>query len=158
MLAKYHAHTDPLFKQAAKLKISDMLRVNALKFYYKHQHGKLPNYFYNFNLTTQGSHHSYDTRSSEQIRTDRTRADFCDNRIRLFLPKVINSTTANLLHKITTHCLQGFSSNIKRCILDEYSELCSVANCYIYQRTWKTLNHFPLALSMLNWHLYQNVP
>ena len=32
MLAKYNAHTDPLFKQSAILKISDMLSVNALKF------------------------------------------------------------------------------------------------------------------------------
>ena len=59
MLAKCNAHTDPLFKQAAILKISDMHRVNALNFHYKHQHRKLPNYFYNFNLTTQGSHNSY---------------------------------------------------------------------------------------------------
>ena len=53
MLAKYNAHTDPLFKQAAILKISDMLRSNALKFHYKYQRRKLPNFFYNFNLTTQ---------------------------------------------------------------------------------------------------------
>ena len=97
MLAKYNAHTDTLFKQAAILKISDMFRIIALKFYYKYQRRKLPNFFYNFNFTTQGSHHSYDTRSSEQLRTDRTRAEFCDNRIRIFLPKVINSTPANLL-------------------------------------------------------------
>ena len=69
-----------------------------------------------------GSHHSY---------------EFCDNRIRIFLPKVINSTPTNLLQKIGTHSLQGFSSNIKRHILDEYTEICSVANCYICQRTWK---------------------
>ena len=137
MLAKYTAHTDPLFKQAAILKISDMFRINALKFYYKHQHRKLSNYFYNFNLTTQGSHHSYDTRSIEQIRTDRTRAEFGDNRIRIFLPKVINSTPANLLQKIGTHSLQGFSSNIKGYILDEYTEICFVTNCYICQRTRK---------------------
>ena len=55
MLAKYNAHTDPLFKQAAMLKISDMLRINALNFYYKYQRGKLPNYFHNFILATQGS-------------------------------------------------------------------------------------------------------
>ena len=73
MLAKYNAHTDPLFKQAAILKMSGMLRINALKFHYTYQHRKLPSYFYNFNLTTQGSHHSYDTRSSKQIGTDRTR-------------------------------------------------------------------------------------
>ena len=68
MLAKYNAHTDPLLKQAAILKISELLRINTLKFYYKYQRRKLPNFFYNFNFTTQGSHHSYDTRSSEQIR------------------------------------------------------------------------------------------
>ena len=101
-------------QQAAILKISDMLRVDTLKFYYEHQHGKLPNHFWNFDLTTQGSHHSYDTRSSEHIRTDRTRAEFHDNRITLFLPKFINSTPANLLQKITTISFQGFTSSIKR--------------------------------------------
>ena len=48
-------------------------------------------------LTTQGSHNSYDTRFSEHIRTDRTRDEFCENRIGLSLPKAINWTTANLL-------------------------------------------------------------
>ena len=119
MLAKYNAHTDPLFKQATILKISDMLRINALKFYYKYQRRKLPNFFNNFNFTTQGSHHSYDTRSGEQIRTDRTRAEFCDNGIRIFLPKFINSTPANLLQKKLELTAWSFSSNMKRYILDE---------------------------------------
>ena len=103
MLAKYNAHTNPLFKQAAISNISDMPRINALTFYYKYKRRKLPNYF-----TTLISHHSYDTRSRDQIRTDRARVKFCDNRIRIFLPKLINSTPANLLQKIGTHSLQGF--------------------------------------------------
>ena len=41
----YNAHTGPLFKQPVILKISDMLRINSLKYYHKHQHVKLPNYF-----------------------------------------------------------------------------------------------------------------
>ena len=86
MLAKYYAHTDPLFKQAAILKNSDMLRISVRQIYDKHQHGKLPNNFYNFNFTTQGSHHFYDTRSIGQIRTDKTRAWFYHNKIRPFLP------------------------------------------------------------------------
>ena len=45
MLAKYNAHTDPLFKQAVILKISDMPSINALKFYYKYQRRKLPIFF-----------------------------------------------------------------------------------------------------------------
>ena len=94
--------SDTLFKRAAILKISDMPRINALNFYYKHQREKLPNYFNNYNLTTQGLHHSYDTRSGGQIRIDRTRAEFGGNRIRLFLPP------ANLPQKMATHSLQGF--------------------------------------------------
>ena len=117
ILAKYNAHTDPLFKQAAILKISDMLRIKVLNFCYKHQHGQLANYFYNFNLTTQGSHHSYDTRSSEQIRTDRTRAEFCDNGIRLFLSKVINSIPANLLQKLQLTTFRVFFVQYKNIYL-----------------------------------------
>ena len=120
------------------MNISDTPRISALRFYFKHQHEKLPFYFYNFNLTTQGSHHSYDT--IEQIRTDKTRAEFCDNRRRIFLPKVMNSNPANLIQKIATHSLQGCSSNIRIYILDEYTEICSMANCYFCQRTWKIDN------------------
>ena len=45
MLAKYNAHTDSLFKHAAILEISDMLRINALTIYCKYQQRELPNYF-----------------------------------------------------------------------------------------------------------------
>ena len=158
MLAKYNAHTDPLFKQAAILKISDMLRINVLKFYHKCQRRKLPKYFYNFNLTTQGPHHSYDTHSSELIRTDRTRAEFCDNKIRIFLPKVITQPQRTCYKKWNSQP-SGLLVQYKRYILDEYTEICSVANCYIYQRTWKKMfNHLPLPFSTLNWHQCQNVP
>ena len=56
MLAKYNAHTDPLLKQAAILKISELLRINTLKFYYKYQRGKLPNFF--TTLTSQHRAHT----------------------------------------------------------------------------------------------------
>ena len=135
ILAKYYMHTDP----AAILKIIRHIPHQCSRLYMKHQHGNLPNYFHNFNLTTQVSHHSYDTRSSEQIRTDMTRAESYDNRIRAFLPKFINSTPANLVQKIATHSLQSFS-NIKRCILNEYTEICSAVNCDICQRTRKNDN------------------
>ena len=80
--SKYNAHTDPLFKRTEILKVANILDLNALKFYYKYLHGKLPSYFYSFNIVTQGSQHSYDTRKSEQIRTERTRAEYCDNRLK----------------------------------------------------------------------------
>ena len=82
--SKYNAQTDPLFKSTEILKVANILDLNALKFYYKYLHGKLPSYFYSFNIVTQGSQHSYNTRQSEQIRTERTRAEYCDNRLKIF--------------------------------------------------------------------------
>ena len=70
-------------------------------------------HFYSFNIVTQGSQHSSNTRQSEQIRTERTRAEYCDNRLRIFLPYLINTVPLHLLEKISTHSIQRFSSGIK---------------------------------------------
>ena len=34
-LSKYNAHTEPLFKKLKLLKLTDLLKLNELKFYYK---------------------------------------------------------------------------------------------------------------------------
>ena len=59
--SKYNAHTDPLLKNIQILKLQDLLDLNALKFYYRYQHGNLPSFFYSFSIFTQGAHHSHDT-------------------------------------------------------------------------------------------------
>ena len=43
---------------------------------------------------------------------------FADNRIGLFLPPLVTSTLLDLLHKITTNSIQGFSSHTKRCLIN----------------------------------------
>ena len=45
--SKYNAHTEPLFKTLNLLKIDDIFRFNAIKFYYKYTKGDLPLYFSN---------------------------------------------------------------------------------------------------------------
>ena len=94
--SRYNAHTDPLFKSTEILKVANILDLNALKFYYKYIHGKLPSYFYSFNIVTQGSQHSYNTRQSEQIRTEPTRAEYCDNRLKYFYHRNIVTTDWNI--------------------------------------------------------------
>ena len=89
---KYNAHTEPLFKQLELLKMSDLLKSSALKFYLKYLHGSLPRFFYSFNIATQGTQHSHDTREHGQLRVDRSRLNLADNRIRIFLPTLVNST------------------------------------------------------------------
>ena len=132
--SKYNAHTDPLLKLTEILKVANTLDLNALKFYYKYLHWKLPSYFYSFNIATLGSQHTYNTRQSEQIRTEHTRAEYCDNRLRIYLPGLVNSVPLHLLERITTHSIQGFSFGIKYHFLNSYPTECSIVNGYICHR------------------------
>ena len=134
--SKYNAHTDPLFKRVNVLKINDVFKLNALKFYYKYTNNELPSYFGRFQLTRQGSGHPYDTRHGDQIRTTRTRINFVDHCLRNHLPSLINSTPPNIMSKITTHSLHGFSIYLKKVTISNYPQNCEIANCYICHRSW----------------------
>ena len=118
--SKYNAHTDPLFKRVNVLKINDVFKLNALKFYYTYTNNELPSYFCRFQLTRQGSGHPYDTRHGYLIRTTRTRINFVDHCLRNHLPSLMNSTPPSIMSKITTHSLHGFSINVKK---SDYFEL-----------------------------------
>ena len=98
--SKYNSHTEPLFKYCKILKLSDLLRLSTLKFYYKFKHGDLPAYFESFSLSPQGSIHAYPTRSGSQIRSNFTRTMFADKCLRNYIPCVINSTSIVLSEKI----------------------------------------------------------
>ena len=136
----FNAHTEPLFKALDLLKLKDMLNLSSLKLYYRYLHDNLPAYFYSFQITTQGSHHHYNTRHSDQIHVERTRTLYADKRVRIYLPNLVNSIPIPLLQKIATHSLQGFSSNITKYFIHEYSDICSIANCYICRRRWHAHN------------------
>ncbi len=49
-IRKYNAHTEPLFKELKLLKVTDILRLHELKFYYKYKNNKLPHYLQNLPL------------------------------------------------------------------------------------------------------------
>ena len=139
-VSKYNTHTEPLFKALDLLKLKDMLNLSTLKFYYRYLHDNLPAYFYLFQITTQGSHHHYNTRHSDQIHVDRTRTLYADKKVRIYLPKMVNSIPMPLLQKIATHSLQGFSAHIIKYFIYKYSDICSIANCYICRRRWHAHN------------------
>ena len=131
--SKYNSHTEPLFKFCQILKLSDLLRVRTLKFYYKFIHGDLPVYFDSFDLSPQGSSHTYPTRYGSQIRSNFTRTFFADKCIRNYIPTVVNSTSPETISKISTHSIESFIKYVKRDILNEYSSNCNILNCYICQ-------------------------
>ena len=126
-------HTEPLLKQLELLKLSDLLELSTLKLYFKYPHGSLPRFFHSLNIATQGTQHSHDTRQRDQLIVDRSRINLADNIIRIFLQTLVNSTPLDILHKITTHSIQGFSSHIERYLINKYHDNCSNTNCYVCQ-------------------------
>ena len=112
-ISKHYAHTEPLFKALGLLKLKDMLYLSTLKFCYRYLHDNLPAYFYSFQITTQGSHHYYNTRHSDQIHVDRTRTLYADKRVRIYLPKMVNSIPIPLLQKKLLRTVSRVSMNIQ---------------------------------------------
>ncbi len=138
-LSKYNAHTEPLFKRLKLLKLSDLLRLNELKFYYKYVNQTVPEYFSSnnsdFNLLTNNSIHEYNTRQGNKLHTERTKHKYADKCIRHSIPKTVNSTSNNILDKINTHSMQGFSKYIKNIYIENYNITCAIQNCYICNTT-----------------------
>lgn len=130
-LSKYNAHTEPIFKEYNLLKVTDILKLQELKFYYKFKHGNLPVYLLSLPLQPNNENHNYNTRQSADIHQPLARHDYAKNCIRIDLPKVINSTPAIILDKITTHSLDGFSAYIKNYYIQSYEATCIIENCYI---------------------------
>ena len=134
--SRYNAHTSPLFKSPRLLTLHDMLKVNVLKFYHRYLHNELPPYFYSFNIRTQGDTHSYDTRNSKQLHIDRTRTEFADKRLHIYLSTVINDMPTELLATIATPTLHDFSKIAKQFLIEQYTLVCSILGCHICARTY----------------------
>ena len=87
-------------------------------------------YFSDFNITNQGAHHTLNTRQKEHIWAERTRANYLDHRLCIFLPSAINSFSKNLLER---KAYKGDSHRASK--LFWISMNCSVVNCYVCNYT-----------------------
>ena len=132
--SKYNAHTEPIFKTLKLLKVKDILRLQELKFYYKYENNKLPYYLANLPLNTNTSIHSHATRTQNKIHLLKPNHEYAKNCIWYYISTVANSTPNNIIAKIYTHSLQGFSGYIKQHFLQSYQEICTIVNCYICSR------------------------
>ncbi len=83
-----------------------MLRLQELKFYYKYENDKLPDYLANLPLNTNTSIHSHATRTQNKIHLFKPNHEYAKHCIRYDIPTVINSTPNNIIAKIYTHSLQ----------------------------------------------------
>lgn len=131
--AKFNAHTDPLFIQSRLLKIQDIRLMYELKFAYKLINDLLPQYFLNDFLKTR-SVSRYNIRNPEKYVIPRVKHEYAKQNCRYRIPKVLNEISDNIVSKISTHSLQGFSLYIKNSRISTYISECDIRNCYICSR------------------------
>ena len=126
----FNARTDPLFKQLKILKLQDIFKLKALKFYFRYKNNEVPNYFQNIFETFQ-VHHSYNTRHKGNARLPipaRSRNKKC---IRFYIPNLVKNTPPSIIDKIFTHSYHGFSTYTKLFFINRYQDHCTVPNCYV---------------------------
>ena len=132
--AKYNAHTEPLFKALDILTVNDMFNLQALKFYYKHTKGNLPEYFKSMQFIPLANIHSHDTRNKHHIPANYTRLHMTQNCVRNYISKIVTKSPPNVIDKISTHSLHGFAIYIKKHYITNYIDTCIIENCYVSGR------------------------
>ena len=130
-LSKYNAHTEPIFKMLQLLKVTDILRQQELKLYYKFKQGNLPIYHLQMPFNENTSTHNHNTRQQHNIHQPYARHEYAKRCLRFDLPKIINNTPSHILDKASTHSLNGFAWYIKQSIINSYNDKCIIENCYI---------------------------
>ena len=116
------------------LKISDIFKLNILKFYFKHCHNDLPQYLQCLNFCKRSDIHKYNTRKRNKLDTQRTNTKIADNCLRNYLPKVINNTDTKIIEKVFSHSFQGFTWYIKQNFINSYETTCTINKCYVCKR------------------------
>ena len=129
-LSKYNAHSEPILKKLKLLKVEDILRLQELKFYYKLKNNKLPHYLQSLPIKPNTDTHSHATRTRHDIHLNKTFHDYAKNCVRINLPKIVNNTPIEIIEKVETHSLHGFSVYIKKKIIETYVESCTTPNCF----------------------------
>ena len=128
--SKYNAHADPLFKRLNILKIDDIYKLSALKFYYKYSKDQLPRSFHGF-LDPITLNHTYQTRNRNVPLHPVPKSVLAKSTIRYTIPDLLASTPSCILDKIDTHSMQGFSLYAKKYFISQYRESCNINGCYI---------------------------
>ena len=110
-----------------------MLKLQELHFYVKYIHKQLPSYILNRQIISSINIHNYNTRAKDNIHTFTAKYQFAMKCLGHSLPHTINETPDAIKNKIYTHSLRGFIMYIQTCLLNNYSDMCTLSNCYICQ-------------------------
>ena len=134
LISPRFSHTNPLFKKLKILKIHDILHLNQLKFYNKLLNNQLPEYLDSFNMPRNCTYHNYNTRHCQNLRPFRPKREFCKKCLRYNLPQIFNTTSTNIINNFFTHSFDIFCRYIKLSLLENYTNIFIVENCYVCHR------------------------
>ena len=112
-LAKYNAHTEPIFKKLFILKIHDLFSLCQLKFYHSYLNKLLPHHFINMYFKMNNEVHHFSTRISTKLHVSKVKHSFAKRCIRYSLPNLTNQSPTCITDKLLTHSLQGLSHYAK---------------------------------------------
>ena len=120
------------------MKVNDIHLHQQLKFYFKLINNILPDHFYDFNLALNSDIHDYNTGGENKLRNAYFKHEFARNCIRNQMPHLSNTTHLSILEKVLTHSLKCFGQYIKHYLIEKYSDICLIHNCYVCNLTTPT--------------------
>ena len=129
--SKYNSHTDPLFRDLRIIKLSDMLNLKMIMFYYDYERRALPNYFIDSFLIRQNRIHDHNTRNAEDFRVPRTNINLEKLKLRYALPSYLNEVNPHLISIVLTSSKYLVKNQFKRICFENYDNVCSDRNCYV---------------------------
>ena len=129
--SNYNAHTEPLFKKMDLLKVSDICKLQEIKFYYKLVNKQLPIYFDTFNFQANSNLHDHNTRTRQQLHVTRVNHAFATTNLRHNIIQTVNNTPENVIGKVFTHSINGMTTYAKKYLIRNYETTCTITNCYV---------------------------
>ena len=119
----YLSHSEPLFKSAKILKVSDLHIQSQLKFTRKYIDNKLPKYFMdNLNLRKNSDNHQYDTIHKNSFILSKPKSEGSRKILRNAIPSLINSLTPSLKEALYSEHDYTILTSFKYQTLDSYSD------------------------------------
>ena len=128
-VAKYNAHTEPIFKRLHLLKAQDIYKLTAIKVFHKYKNNKLPSYF-NGMFEYLPSTHNHNTRYRNR-RRDTPSTISASHSPRFTIPKIIETLDESSVTSFPSTTLKCIARAAKSEILDSYKDSCTITNCYI---------------------------
>ena len=128
--SKYNSHTEPLFKELKLLKISDIFKIQCMKFWYKFKNKTLPSFFKSF-FKYNHEMHDKNTRNRNSLHLFPTLTEGAKNVLRHHVPELLEEFPEDLLKRVHAHSIANFDACLKDLIINSYKSEYSIACCYI---------------------------